>query len=106
MKTAHQKVRDVPIRRNPTGPSNRLLPSSFPGLRNPAPAQHQTKIGPTSDHLELINDSASTIYNFRALERSDFHLTRAVSQPPRQSRSKPVQNLYTSCTKGWLRVQV
>jgi hypothetical protein len=95
--------------RNPTGPANRVLPSPFPALlRAPASAQNPTKIGPKSDHLESINNAASISYDFTPFERSDFYLARAVSQPPPQSRSKPVQ--YKTCTllvqKGGGGVQV
>src|SRR5687767_12503940 len=107
MNAAHQKVRDVPNLRNPTGPSNRLLPSSFPGLlRSPAPAQNPTKIGPKSDHSKFINASAQAVYDFYRRRRSDFrrHGGFPVSQAPAK------QNQYKTCTflvqKGGGGVQV
>ena len=79
MKTAHQKVRNGPILRNPTGPSHRLLPSSFPGLlRSPAPAQNPIKIGQKAVYFhecEFFSCSASITCNFAPSKQTDFPAT-------------------------------
>jgi hypothetical protein len=74
-------VRYVPIRRDPLGPSNRLLPSSFLGfLRAPAPGQNPTKIGQKSIYFhecEFFNSSATTTYNFDLSKQTGFPVSTA-----------------------------
>jgi hypothetical protein len=97
MMHTHQKCQTFRSFGTRSGPSRRLLPSSFPGLlRAPVSAQNPVKIGPKSDHPKLINGSAPTIYNFDGSRRSDFR-----RQGISSLQAKPVQNLYVCCTKRW-----